>query len=310
MNILFIGGKGFIGSNIIRQFGNDVSIFMLDPKIDTNSHPLQRDIKIIKGKLSDTDLILDIIKTHNITKIVHLASSLIPGSNFISYISEYNSIIVPTIKLLNICSEKDIQFIFFSSGGTIYGNKHSVESNKETDLMEPISYYGLSKQIIENSILFEHRTSGLKYLILRPSNPYGPGQNIHGHQGIIAVAIGKLLSGESMKIWGDGSSIRDYIYIKDLANIVVQLLKDDITNATINIGSGTGYSVNHIISIINSITKSHLSVEYVKNREVDVSNIILDISLLKSLVKIQLTPLEEGIRQFYNYALLYQNGIN
>ncbi len=64
--------------------------------------------------------------------------------------------------------------------------------------------------MIENNILFVHRTSGLNYLIIRPSNPYGPGQALNGKQGIIAVAIGKILNGESIEIWGDGSSVRDF----------------------------------------------------------------------------------------------------
>lgn len=73
--------------------------------------------------------------------------------------------------------------------------------------------------MMENGILFKNRTEGLRYLIVRPSNPYGHGQNLHGKQGLVAVAIGKIMDGKPVEVWGDGSSIRDYIYIDDLAEI-------------------------------------------------------------------------------------------
>lgn len=298
---LFIGGRGFIGSNIIRHMNPNDSIYILDCNLPDNIQPSNANIHYVSGKISDIELILNIIQTNGITKIVHLVSTLIPGSNFDDYISEYSNIIIPTIKLIKICSENNIQFVYFSSGGTIYGNRKSLESNKEDEPKEPISYYGLSKQMIENSILFENRKSGLKYLIIRPSNPYGPGQNIHGNQGLIAVSIGKILSDEPITIWGDGSSIRDYIYIDDLARIVVQLIGNDVSDAIINIGSGHGYSINKIISIIDSIEPKHIEVNYSQSRDVDVANMILDITLMKSLVDIKLTPIEEGIQNFYEY---------
>lgn len=303
-NILFIGGCGFIGSNIINYLNRIYSnIYVLDFKSPKEPCIENNNINFIYGKISDIDLILEIVKKKGITKIVHLVSSLLPGSDFNAYISEYNNIIIPTIRLIRICSEYKIQFIFFSSGGTIYGNRLSLESNKENEPKEPISYYGLSKQMIENTILFENRTSGLKYLILRPSNPYGPGQNIHGNQGLIAVSIGKILANEPITIWGDGSAIRDYIYIDDLAKIMVQLLLNDISNATINIGSGHGYSINHVLSEIKRVVPHQINIEYVANRDGDVTNMILDISLLKSLVNIEFTPLLDGIKYFYNYEI-------
>lgn len=102
-------------------------------------------------------------------------------------------------------------------GSTIYGvNKK--EGFSESDNTEPISYYGQSKLILEESIMLEGRRQGLNYLILRPSNPYGMGQNTYGKQGLIAACIGHILNGEKITIWGDGSVIRDYIHINDLSN--------------------------------------------------------------------------------------------
>lgn len=301
-NILFLGGTGFIGSNIIRYLQDyDVNIYILD------SRPLNPDIAssnthMISGLLKDIDLIKELIDSKKISKIIHLISCLIPNSDFQQYLSEYNEIILPTLKLIRICSERNVQFIFFSSGGTIYGNHPSLTLLKENNASAPISYYGLTKQTIEEFILFENRTSGLKYLILRPSNPYGPGQNTNGKQGLIAVTIGNILSGKKIFVWGNGSSIRDYIYIDDLATIVCQLIINNIYNLTLNIGSGKGYTVNQVLSIMAKVLPVKIDIEHLHDRKTDVSNVVLDISLLNSLVRVKQTPLEEGIKRFYNYA--------
>ena len=226
---------------------------------------------------------------------------MVPGCNYNDYKQEFENVIFPTVRLMQLCSKMKVQFVFFSSGGTVYGERKTVVPFLETDPKEPISYYGLSKQMIENSILFENRVSNLQYLILRPSNPFGPGQNINGRQGLIAVALGKVLSGEPITIWGDGSSIRDYIYISDLAKIVTDLLEANTSNLIVNIGSGKGYSIKQVLNIINNIVDEEIQVEYTPSRKNDVSNMILDTTLLKTLVRVNNTPIELGIKQFYEY---------
>ena len=208
---------------------------------------------------------------------------------------------------MEICVKNNIRFVYFSSGGTIYGNSVN-GSHCEMGKKEPISYYGLSKNIVEEMIKFEHKRSKLEYLILRPSNPYGYGQNIYGKQGIIAVSIGKILKKEPLTVWGDGNSIRDYIYIDDLADAVYQLTNNNIANEIINIGSGTGYSVNQIIRILDEISDADIEINYVPSRGVDVDSLILDISKLKKLINFNPIDIETGIALFANQV--FNNNIN
>jgi len=168
------------------------------------------------------------------------------------------------------------------------------------DALAPISYYGLSKQIIENSILFDHRSKSLRYLIIRPSNPFGSGQALNANQGLIAVAIGKILANEPIVVWGDGNSIRDYIYIDDLSNAFFQLIDKNVENDTINIGSGFGYSVHDIIARLKNIAGDGIKVKYENSRSVDVNKMILDITKLHSYIDVIHTPLETGMRKFYD----------
>ena len=304
-NVLFIGGAGFIGSSIIKQFLNaddERDIYVLEPPFANLSRLYGMPVHIIQGNISDIDLIKSIIEIKKIYQIVHLVSTMVPGCDYEDYKKEFENVIFPTVRLMQLCSKKNVRLAFFSSGGTIYGERTNNIPFVESDPKEPISYYGLSKQVLENSILFEHRVSGLQYLIIRPSNPYGPGQNINGRQGLIAVALGKILSGQPVTVWGDGSSVRDYIYIDDLAMAVSELLKNDnICNKTINIGSGKGYSVGQILDIIVNTVSEDVTIEYSAGRQNDVSNMVLDISQMKSLVKIPHTSIEKGIKLFYKY---------
>ena len=301
-SILFIGGAGFIGSNIIKkmiEMGNELNISVLEPSFSNVSRLYGLYVKIFRGELQDLDFVQSIIETNNIDTVIHLVSTIIPGSDFEDYKREYQTVIFPSIELMQLCANRGIKFVYFSSGGTIYGNRTSTVPFKETDPMAPISYYGWSKQMMENSIHYVHRTEGLKYLILRPSNPYGHGQNIHAKQGLIAVAIGKILAGEPITVWGDGSSVRDYIYIDDLTEVVCKLLEKDIYNTTLNIGSNEGHTVNDIIIHLKEIVKEEVKVEYVASRKADVANMILNIEELKKYILFEPTSLKFGLNRFY-----------
>ena len=305
MNILFIGGAGFIGSSLVKQFltNEKYKVFVVEPEFANVSRLDGLNVKIFREALGNVDAIENILATNKIDVVVHLASMLIPGSGYDDFNNEFKNMIFPSIKLMEICAKENIKFVYFSSGGTIYGNRSTMQPFVETDEMAPISYYGWSKQMMENSILFKNRTEKLKYLIVRPSNPYGHGQNLHGKQGLVAVAIGKILEEKPVEVWGDGSAIRDYIYIDDLAKVFYQLIDKGVCNETVNLGSGRGYSVNDVLAFLKIITKKDFKIVYENARPMDVSNMVLDIEKMNKLANVELTPMLEGISVFYNESI-------
>ncbi len=300
-NILLIGGAGFIGASLVQRFLQDENykIFILEPE-HANLDRLDAfitQITIIESDLRDSAKVFTVLVDNNINIVFHLVSTMIPGSSLPHFQNEMNDILMPSMNIMELCAERDIKFVYFSSGGTIYGNSTSTE-HKETDDREPISYYGLSKDLMEDIILFEYRRSNLNYLIVRPSNPYGPGQNIYGRQGLIAVSIGKILKNAPLRVWGDGNSVRDYIYIDDLADAIFQLTDKKVSCESVNIGSGIGYSVNEIIRILDIILNKEVKVEYVESRGIDVDSMILDCTKLKKLIDFYPIDIETGIRKF------------
>lgn len=301
--ILFIGGAGFIGSNIIYHLlHRDCSeVFVIEPEFASLHRLVNIPVTVYRGELSNLDEIKTTILENKIDTVVHLVSTLIPGSSFDDYQREFTNVLYPSVRLMEFCCEQNIKFVYFSSGGTVYGDrKGEIVPFKEDENLAPISFYGWSKQMMENSILFMHRTQKLKYVIIRPSNPYGKGQNLQGKQGLIAVALGRILAGEPIQVWGDGSAVRDYIYIDDLGKAVTDiLLNESIENETINVGSGIGYSVNEIIKNLQSVVDEDVKVEKVAARQVDVSSVVLDIEKLKKFILFTPLDIKEGISHFY-----------
>lgn len=298
---LLIGGAGFIGAAITKELlfkGNEVSIFELPEANISRVKSIQDRISIYRGNLTQIDVIKEIIVKNKISIVFHLASSLIPSSGEDQYNNDLENVVLPTIKLLPIFSKLKVKFVFFSSGGAIYGKKTNGIFS-ENDMLRPISYYGQSKLIIEESIKFESRRSGLSYLILRPSNPYGIGQSLYGKQGLIATCIHNILTNQPIEIWGDGSVVRDYIYIDDFVNIVAEILNKKAENQIVNIGSGQGYSVNQVLDVFKILIKEkNIDLKFLEGRPVDASTIVLDVTKLNSIISYEFTSLENGIKIF------------
>lgn len=294
MNILMIGGTGFLGSNCAKALRKRHTVYCTGipgPGIEDES--------FISLKIQETEKIISLIETKKIDVVMHLVSTLLPNSSHSDYLSDIQNIYVPTVQLVDYCSRHQVKFVFFSSGGAVYGNQNGAFS--EDLICSPISYYGLSKLNMEQMISFYH-AKGLEYLIIRPSNPYGPGQNIYGRQGLIAVTMGKILNNQPIEIWGDGLAVKDYIYIDDFVHYVVTLLETERAwNGTYNIGSGIGTSVNQVIEAftINSIQLPQI--QYVATKAMDVSHMILNCTKLNSIVKWSCKPLVEGIACFWNF---------
>ena len=205
--------------------------------------------------------------------------------------------VIGAVRLLENCRGKKLKnFIFLSSGGTVYGNIS--QPAKETDAAKPSNAHGLMKYLIEKYIEIHHRLYGLNYTIVRASNPYGREVVGARKQGVIDIFFKKVLADEPIEIWGDGRVIRDYFHIDDLAALLLKIIKKPALNQTINAGSGQGISLNQLLKLINKITGKKLKIKYLPGRGFDLPYNILNINKAKKLYgwrpKI---GLEDGIKK-------------
>lgn len=299
-NVLIIGSTGFIGKNIVESLltieCTIVLIIKESAKVPENF--LNNDsIKITRANLNDIETIQKTIKSYKIDTVIHLASKLIPSSPYEDFMVELYEIIIPTYQLLELLAVEQIKIIFFSSGGTIYGQT-KLDTIKETHKLNPINYYGHSKLMIEEYIQLLNKSKNLSFVILRPSNVYGKYQRIEAKQGFIAVAIGKMLNHSTLEVWGDGETIRDYIDVQDLAKMTTEIINKNVTDQIINIGSGEGTSLNQIIQYLEHILDTNMDVVYSNSRKTDVDKMILDIKKLQSMIHYKPKDIKQGIKDF------------
>jgi len=183
------------------------------------------------------------------------------------------------------------RLVYFSSGGTIYGP--SPDPVPETAAINPLTLYSRSKARVEDVL----KGSGLDYLILRIANPFGGYQEPAKRQGVIPILIRKSFLQEPFEMWADGESVRDYLYIRDFAEALKLLAQNDVSNETVNVGSGVGRTLNYVIETVEQHTGKKIEVRRMKSDVPTVESIVLDISKLVSLTGYSpRISFEEGVR--------------
>lgn len=294
--ILVLGGNGFLGRNLcayLAEKGEKVYSFDM-------SLPEVRDerIEYITGDFFDDYTLESVVKDKDV--IYHAICTLNPGNSNDKCIVGYERDFVQTAKLCYYIKDTECRMIFFSSGGTVYGNQE-IQPIYEDAVPVPINHYGNLKLCIENTIRTFNFQMKKNMLVARISNPYGPGQDYHKGVGFIDAAIKRTLSGETIEIWGDGTVVRDYIYIDDLCKMLYALIDYHGNIEVFNLSSNTGVSQNDIVEILRKLVPD-VKVTYKPGRSVDAKKIILDNERIHSICNIDMVTIEEGIKRYYDYV--------
>jgi UDP-glucose 4-epimerase len=296
---LILGGCGFLGSHAVEALLNaGYSVRVFDrPNMDTaNIDSFIDDIELFSGDLSN---ITDIDKaTDHVDYVFHFIGTTIPKTASDNPIYDLESNVLASINFLEASKNKKIRkIIFSSSGGTVYGLPHALPIH-EDHRTDPISAYGISKLTVEKYIKYYSYQYGLNHIILRFSNPYGPRQNIGNYQGAIIHFLDSIYHSKKIEIWGDGSVVRDYFFVRDLIPLFQTLPSADLHNETFNIGYGKGTSINEVLKTIKSVVGADPDITYTKGRTIDVNINYLCIDKAKQRLNWDpKTSLAEGIRE-------------
>lgn len=274
MKALVLGGCGFIGSHLTDALllaGHKVRVFDRNPEL--YRAPLSQ-VEYRFGDFSDTPKLAEALE--GVDVVYHLISTTVPSTSNLAPIEDVQSNLINTLCLLELMvQKKPPKIVFLSSGGTVYGIPDVVPI-PENHALRPICSYGVVKVAIENYLHMFHQLHGLEYVILRASNPYGERQGHAGVQGVIGTFLHKVAVEEEIEVWGDGSVVRDFIYVGDLAELCVRAGVVE-TCGVFNAGSGSGYSINEIITTMTEVTGKTIEPRYKAGRGYDVPQVVLDI---------------------------------
>ncbi|MCI0472077.1 MAG: NAD-dependent epimerase/dehydratase family protein [Ignavibacteria bacterium] len=308
-NCIIYGGGGFIGSHLAEELlerGYNVTIFDKIKFSRENIESFIGKVRIIEGDFNNEHDLLSSLG--NMDYVYHLVSSTLPASSNDNPVYDVESNLLSTLKLLqDIVKRKIRKIVFLSSGGTVYGVPEKIPVN-ENHPRRPLCSYGITKKVIEDYLYLFSYLHGLNYNVFRLSNPYGERQNPMYAQGVIPVFIKKLILGEEISVWGDGSVTRDYIYIKDAVKPLADSLRYTGNRKIFNLGSGKGISVNEITGIIQEVTGKKFKIKYLPGRNFDVPVNVLDIGLVKKEFGFEPSVnIADGVRKTYEYLQKYFN---
>ena len=301
MKIILLGAAGFIGTNLVIDLAknpeNEITV------VDRNKQYFKtlENMNIPHLNIVESDLAMDsdyesLVADQDL--VYHLVSTTVPTTSNQHIAEELKSNVVLSANLFEACVHQGVKKVaFLSSGGTVYGKESKCPLNEKTPT-NPITSYGIQKVSIEKLLYLYNYMYGLDYRIIRLTNPYGPYQRPNGVLGAVTTFTYKALKGEEINVYGDGSVIRDFIYIDDAVRGIQKIVNGTDRHHTFNLGCGYGTSIKQVIETLERALNIKLNVRYKEARKVDVPVNYLDIKRYETAYG-SLNPisLEDGIRK-------------
>lgn len=298
---LVLGANGFIGSHLVDSLvkrGHFVRAF------DRFSGPVQfeetSNVELFPGdflNMGDLELALQ-----GVDYVFHFISTTTPATAENDPLIDIETNVKMSVRLFHECSRAGVKkVIFASTGGAIYGG-NSMVPRSEDDLTQPVSPYAIGKLSIENYLRYFRVKFELDSIVLRISNPYGERQPFHRKQGVIPIFLENICRGEDLVVYGDGTMVRDYIYVKDVSEIAADIFLRKTENNVYNIGTGKGVSINELLAAIRDVSGWEPKIV---NRDVPptfVKEIVLNTNRYNNeFGRVAYTSLQDGINATYTY---------
>ena len=275
---LVTGGAGFIGSHLTEKLHqNNIEVLVVDNLLTgKKENLLSLDLEnTIYGDVGSEET-LKIIKNFNPDVCFHLAAQSSVVISVEDPLLDFEHNLLQPVQLIKTLLETDCkQFIFTSSGGTIFGEPEVIPTSEDDYGGEPASPYGLAKKKLNELIEVMLQNETMSYSILNLSNVYGPRQDPHGEAGVMSIFTGKLMNNETPTIYGDGKQTRDYVYVLDVVDALIKSAETD-DNLFLNIGTGVETSVNELVSILSQKISWDGEPEYAPKREGELLRSVLN----------------------------------
>lgn len=219
-----------------------------------------------------------------VDQVIDLVNSSSPALGNGRVVEDASTNILPHISFIESCVLSNVsRIIFLSSGGTVYGTPDHLPISEDHPT-HPIVSYGMSKLVVEHYLRMLTRGASVDHVILRVSNPFGPGQILSKGQGLIASILERQALGSPVTVYGDGEALRDYLYIDDLCEALIAALDAPPMRETLNIGTGHGHSTLEVIKAVEAALGRRIAIEFADDRPTDARGNVLDCGKARSLL--------------------------
>ncbi len=255
MRILVTGGAGFIGSHtvdaLVASGAGEVSV--LDDLSAGKRSQVNAKAVLYQTDLRDAAAVASVVERTRPEVIFHLAAQMDVRRSVADPAFDAQVNLVGFLNLMESARKHGLKRVIFSStGGAIYGEQDEFPCNEDHP-RRPVSPYGVAKEATEAYLFFYKAEYGIDYLALRFGNVYGPRQDPHGEAGVVAIFCGRILDGQPVTIFGDGTQTRDYVYVGDAVRAVSAAAKSSASGIALNIGTGIETNVNDLYSTLAGI---------------------------------------------------------
>jgi UDP-glucose 4-epimerase len=273
---LVLGSAGFIGRHVSRALVRDGWRVRGFDRRPAGAWPGSEAIECRHGDFDDKRAVAAALE--HCDTVFHLISTTLPETSNHSFDYDLASNVAPTLRFLDLAVRQGVRrVVFASSGGTVYGTP-DVLPIPETHATEPRCAYGVHKLTIEKYLALYRVHAGLDYRVLRIANAFGEGQPLGRNQGAVVTFLDNAMRDEPLVIWGDGTTVRDYVHVEDVARAFSRAGEDTSPHTVFNIGTGTGVSLLRLVEVIESMLGRPVARRHVPCRRFDVGENVLDIS--------------------------------
>lgn len=305
LRCVVLGAGGFLGRHLVpelagraaavRVFGRGVEHLALPPAVEA-----------IEGDFLDPAALQAAVE--GVDVVFHLVSTTSPATAEGDRRFDIATNLIGTVSLLELCCNLNVRrVVFVSSGGTVYGD---VDSDRihEGVLPRPISSYGITKLAIERHVHLFNRRHGMRNVVLRVANPFGPFQYGRGGQGVIGTFMRAVARGDEVSVWG-GQAVRDYVFVRDVAQALLAAAVHEGDDEVFNIGTGIGRSTLDVIAAIERTAGRPLRRRLGPPRAFDVAQSVLDVTAARTRLGWQAaTPWDDALRATWDWILADEAG--
>ncbi|HEX3117422.1 MAG TPA: UDP-glucose 4-epimerase GalE [Bradyrhizobium sp.] len=320
MTVLVTGGAGYIGSHMVHALVEAGETAVVIDNLSTGfSALLPEGVPLFIGDAADENLVGGVIAAHGVESIIHFAGSVVVADSMRDPLAYYRNNTMTTRSLLNAAVKSGVNRFIFSSTAAVYGNPDQIPVPEDAPT-RPLSPYGSSKLMTEIMLHDTASAHGMSYVVLRYFNVAGA--DPQARMGLAAVGATHLMkiaveaaTGQRAKIdvYGtdyptpDGSCIRDFIHVSDLAQAhraALSYLRGGGTSATLNCGYGRGYSVLETIEAVRRVSGCNFAVQYAPRRPGDIMTMIADTGRIRSTL--DWTPQYNDLETIAAHALSWE----